>query len=147
MIELYEEMRKVGIAHTKELFERDKNGHITNYIISERLWSEWDKDFEESKEAMRKKCYEDNKDKEGWTTRQQMYSSALYNKTFHIWLRDFHNTHSTLLELKQDGKPVLNGDKSPRMVWVPALANDSDNNKNRNNKKTYGGQLDKLNDK
>lgn len=144
MLDLYERMRKEGMK-SSDLFETMPDGTYSGNIKSERHWGKWEKDYDDWKKKTKEDFWELNSNGKGlnFSTEAQAWQSSEFISEFGDKRKQWHNEHSSRLVVHDaDGNVKVDENGEPITCWAPALAGDDDQNRHRDNKYTYEGQLD-----
>lgn len=111
---------KTGLRDTKQFFETDDEGNITNNIISDVNWGTWEKNYQAFVEKVRSDFFEKNKDFYGWQSYDEMFKSLEYSKHFNDERKKWHAKHSILTIVKNHkGEIVRDKNGDPYKVYKP----------------------------
>lgn len=92
---LEEQMKTVlNVKDPVKFYERDKQGNLTGYIISNKLWGVWEQEYNDFMAEKKKEFMEERKDNLDFQTKSEGEKALLWQMFFDPLRKEWHNRHS-----------------------------------------------------
>lgn len=98
--------KKDVVKHVKAIDKKDvPRGRKSGNLVSDRNWGDWERLWQESKEAFDDKFYEQHKNEGIFASKSEMYSNATYLLAFGGFAQDWHSKYSTKVKIEDPDHP------------------------------------------